>query len=220
MNLFLQKTLDIFFPATCHVCQKDIFSGWANAFVCPSCFSQIHGETFTKVNLDPLQYLFSPFSFEGPMRSLVHAFKYGGKDYLGTLFGSFCAERFPFDKGFDSLVPIPTSYWKGWCRGYNPAELLAVELGERWHKPVKTKWLHRNLFSISQTHLNRKKRMTNACKSYSFEGTVSVKGQRILLVDDVFTTGATLKVCAELLLKGGAKWVAGCTLAFDPLKTD
>lgn len=112
---------------------------------------------------------------------------------------------------FDILVPIPVNPKKLAERGFNQAEVLARELGALMGKEVTGSILSRSDFAGSQHKLTAIERMENARKSYSLIDANPVKGRRILLVDDVYTTGSTVEACALLLKNAGAASVCAIT---------
>ena len=111
----------------------------------------------------------------------------------------------------DALVPVPLQGRRRRARGSNQAELLARELG-RWTKlPVETRWLKRVKDTPSQTGLTPAQRVENVRGAFATKNKLDRK--RILLIDDVCTTGATLNACARILKRAGAETVQAVTAA-------
>ena len=166
-----------------------------------------------------LDALYCAGVFEGEWRELVHLYKYKGKEYLADFFFDYCLQRWelPTDR-FDCVVPVPLSPLKTLKRGFNPPGLLAKKLALYWGKPFENKILKRRIRGQTQTNLGRQERFRNAAESYYFCTVPKSKKRRVaLLVDDVFTTGATLSMCAKLLKEAGFEHVVGATIAYDPL---
>ena len=154
----------------------------------------------------------------------IHCFKYKEKIQLARplgmiLFSSFAGH---WDtNGIDAIVPVPLHHRKLKIRGFNPSllmvrgwKLLASTRPVNLPNPpivrdvlVKIKW------TMPQTGLARKKRIQNVKNSFAVRNSSKVKGKRFLLVDDVYTTGATTNECAKVLLKSGARYVDVLTLA-------
>jgi ComF family protein len=115
------------------------------------------------------------------------------------------------------IVPVPVSPWTYFKRGYNQSALLAEQVGKRLNVPVASRALTRRQ-TPSQTRLARKKRFENAAQSFVINARAALAGKRVLLVDDIVTTGATLGACARLLKSAGAAYVAAHALAREELK--
>jgi competence protein ComFC len=150
----------------------------------------------------------APLRYEGVGKELVHALKYRGylriveKVMAPIMAGSLNDAR------FDVVVPVPLHRSRLVKRGFNQAELMARRLAERINAPVldKLKVVRR---TRDQVELSADARRANVAGAYSSRGPIA---GRILLVDDVFTTGATLSECAEILRKAGGKEVHALTL--------
>ncbi len=153
----------------------------------------------------------------GPQLStLIHGFKYR---HMRRHIRFLCAYlRYRNDIAawagtFDALVPVPIHSIRKRERGYNQAEEIAREASPYLNLPVLGKALRRTRATISQTKLNRADRARNLSRAFLCPDPEIVRGKRLLVVDDVFTTGATAGRCAELLLAAGAVYVGVLTLA-------
>lgn len=118
------------------------------------------------------------------------------------------------DKKFDSIVPIPLSFWRQKERGYNQSELIGEYLAKEINAPLNLS-LIKTKETESQADLNRADRESNLVGAFKTKEEI---GGRVLLIDDVFTTGSTLKNAAMALRVAGAKEVWGFTLAHEPKK--
>ena len=114
-----------------------------------------------------------------------------------------------YKEPFDAITYVPQSRWKSICRGYCPAKLLAERLGERFRLPLIEPL--RRTGNRQQKYLSAAGRRKNAKKSFTLCKEASLYG-RILLIDDLFTTGATVDACAALLKEAGTAEV--CTATF------
>lgn len=162
--------------------------------------------------------------YNGSFRNIIHRFKYNGKTQLIKplgllLFSAFI--RFFSSTDIDIIIPVPLHIKRLKKRGFNQALLLvkvwetiplASEILEVPWK-IKKNVLIREKWTEAQTGLNRQKRMANIKNAFSLHSPSEIVDKRILLVDDVYTTGATVNECAKVLLKGGAKRVDVLTLA-------
>lgn len=113
----------------------------------------------------------------------------------------------------DVVVPVPLHPKRLADRGFNQAALLAAEVADELKAPLVTRALARGLDTTQQAKLDRAGRLTNLAGAFSARGAEKVRGRRVVLVDDVVTTGATLTACAEVLLETGAESVAGLVVA-------
>jgi len=162
--------------------------------------------------------------YDQALMSAIHCLKYKGKIQLarplGTLlFNAF--SRYWDKKRIDIIVPVPLHERKLRIRGFNPPLLLvrnwprifAMLNGHLPAIPVDRDILARKKWTAPQTGLDRKERLQNIKNAFVMNDTSQIEGKKILLVDDVYTTGATVNECAKVLLKGGSKQVDVLTLA-------
>ncbi|MDO4493841.1 MAG: phosphoribosyltransferase family protein [Clostridia bacterium] len=142
----------------------------------------------------------SSFSYEGAARDAMHRFKYEKQWWLAPFFTRNIAVENP--EGFDCVIPVPMHPVKRYFRGCNPAELIAIALTERYPlPPVRTDLLRRTRLTVSQTKKGREERRLS---DTLYRASQEIAGLRVLLVDDVVTTGATLSACAAACLAAGA----------------
>jgi ComF family protein len=155
----------------------------------------------------------SSFGFyEGPLRSLIHLFKYSGMKPLARPLAVLLERAIPVDQQFDAVVPVPLHWRKRWERGFNQAELLARRIAK--HRGVLlVDALKRKRSTAVQATLASAGRRRNVAGAFEIRSKAAVAGKRILLIDDVMTTGATAGACASVLKRAGAKSVSLVTLA-------
>ena len=175
---------------------------------CPTC-----------VVLPPaVRSLRSAFVLEGPAHRLVHGLKYGGWYSLAAPMAERMAR---VDLGEEAeeevelVVPVPLSEVRLRQRGYNQAGLLAAEVARLRDWPCRPDLLRRSRATETQTALHPAERRANVAGAFQAlpERAAPVRRQHILVVDDVWTTGATTLACAEALLAGGARAVSVLTFA-------
>ena len=165
-----------------------------------------------RLGLQGFDAVYSYGSYEGPLRELVHLFKYGGVTPLARTFGRFMIQALPRETAFDVVVPMPLHWFKKWQRGFNQSDLLAREVGRKWNVPVRNV-IRRKKATRPQSGLTNAKRRANMQGAFGMPRGRSLAGMRVLLVDDVVTTGATASACARVLKRAGAAHVALLALA-------
>lgn len=214
-----RSILHICLPATCFGCRRDLPLRRRHP-LCVPCENQIRPAAPDDPMSDAFEKIYVPFSFSGPFRDLIHAFKYRGQDVLAKWLVDLWMRRTPFDSpAVEAIVPIPMTPWKEMTRGFNPSVLLAKELNRRWGIPVVGNALRCRSFKKSQTRLNRRGRWENARSNFTPTPLgARLKGRTVLLIDDVLTTGATLRACAFALKKCGVSRNFGTALAYEEFR--
>jgi ComF family protein len=152
----------------------------------------------------------APFAYAGAARTAVLNLKFRSGRYLVPLMGELLCTRLDAVQ-FDLVVPVPLSSRRLRDRGFNQAALLAVHVADALQAELDCGVLAR-VERQSQRRLNATRRLVNLHGAFSFTGQTDVLGRRVLLVDDVVTTGATASACADTLAEAGASRI--CVLAF------
>jgi competence protein ComFC len=155
-------------------------------------------------------------AYEGTLRELIHLYKYGRIQTLRRPLGDLLASALPRDERFDAVTPVPLHWRRQWDRGFNQSELLAREISRRCGIPVVSA-LKRVRATLTQAGLSNTGRRQNVTKAFQCRRgdrwVRRVEGKRILLIDDVMTTGSTAASCALALKRAGAVRVALLTIA-------
>ena len=149
-------------------------------------------------------------AYEGGLRTLIHLYKFSGFRPLADPLTDLLHRALPIDGEFDLVTPMPLHWFRRWRRGFNQSELLAVKLGKRRGIPC-VRLLERRRPTRSQTSLTPAQRRKNVAGA--FLAAPDAAGKRILLVDDVLTTGATANACGSALKRAGAASVTILTIA-------
>jgi ComF family protein len=226
---------DLLYPPSCLACRTAVGSAQA---LCPACWRTMPfiehpvcerlGVPFA---LDLGPGLLSPAAmadppvfgraravarYDGPARDLVHRLKFSDRlDMAGPMGRWMARAGTGLTADADALVPVPLHPLRFWRRRYNQSALLAQEVSRRCGVPVRLDWLARVKPTRPQVGLTRAERADNLQGSFRVnEGRrAMVAGSRIVLVDDVFTTGATANAAARVLLRAGAASVDVLTFA-------
>jgi competence protein ComFC len=153
---------------------------------------------------------------EGVVRDCIHRFKYNREMYYERHLVDWLlpvAQRAINWQEVDALIPVPLHPRKRRSREFNQAEALADAVGRTFKVPVKKRQLRRVKETVTQTALGAAERRQNLREAFLVRRAGEIDGQRLVLVDDVFTTGATLDNCAKVLREAGAKDVIALTVA-------
>lgn len=236
----LRALLDVLFPPLCHLCKApvpeagplhlcDPCRGGVSPIVSPLCpvCGVPHG---TEGGVDhrcgacilappPFDAARGAFLFAGPVQELVHRFKYGHKVHLRRPLALLAiGELTPFVRAQAPgvIVPVPLHRSRLRERGFNQAILLGELMARHWSLPLLRDSLRRVRPTAPQVALSAEERRENVRGAFALATPAGVAGRRVLLVDDVFTTGSTLAECTRVLKRGGAAAVTAVTVARAP----
>ena len=193
-------------PPFCQQCAAPFAGAVTDSFVCGYC--QNLRFAFTRAVCG--------CRAEGIVRESIHRFKYNREMYLGPHLAEWLIEaaRQWIDwQTVDVIVPVPLYPRKKREREFNQSEYLSTALGKHFDRPVLASQLHRVKDTITQTALDAEQRDRNLRKAFAVRRAGVFTGKRLVLVDDVFTTGATLNSCAKVLRRAGADSVIALAVA-------
>ncbi|MCL6589539.1 MAG: ComF family protein [Firmicutes bacterium] len=154
--------------------------------------------------------------YEGLLREILAELKYRFRPELGAVLGSLLVEWVKLHRDYqkcDIIIPIPINHQKLVERGYNQAELLAKPLQRYLGIQLKTNIIVRDKITRSQNELNKEERFINIKGAFRVVNTEGLARAKVLLIDDILTTGATASEAARVLLRAGAEEVRVLTLA-------
>ena len=236
---WLDPVLDLVFPAVCPICTTRSDDPGHRPF-CRPCWTALPigvgpgcvmcGEPFPGLAgvlpCDACRRAPPPYAFaravapyRDGMRDAIHALKFGRRpvlaEPLGRLLATVGAEAAPvaLRDWPDVLIPVPLHPARRAERGFNQAELLAAPCADRWRRPLCARALVRARPTVPQTDLDAAARRANVRDAFRVVREGEVAGRRVLLVDDVLTTGATVEAAARALRAAGAGAVGVLTLA-------
>lgn len=215
MKNFLRKVMDYLFPNfTCQACDAELHRPTVPN-LCNDCSAKLKpAKEIALPDNSPMDKMFAPFYYAEPVSNVIMRLKYSSDALAAKTVAPYMAEALGENK-FDMLIPVPLSKSRKRDRGYNQSELLATEVSALTQIPVRTDILQRTRATTPQEQMTHEERRENQKDSVRVaEGyTYDVKGQRILLIDDVFTSGATLTECARVLRDAGAVAVSALVVA-------
>lgn len=237
MRRFLTGLADLIFPPRCIACSGLLDHSGESPF-CGGCFSRfpfiksplcprcgvpypadedqdhLCGECITAQR--PFRLARAVGRYEGGLLEVIQRFKYQGKTTLGGILGRLMA-------GFDDeqlhigecslIIPVPLHARRLRDRGFNQSVILARQIAGRHSLPLDFSTLRRTLYTEPQVNLGKEERGPNVRGAFAVTGSGRIRGEKILLVDDVYTTGSTVAECAAVLRKNGAADVSVLTLA-------
>ncbi|MCS7336650.1 MAG: ComF family protein [Verrucomicrobiae bacterium] len=229
--------LGLLFPDVCQVCRSGRATA-AQGYVCDGCRARVRfvqppvcdrcgmpypGEItvpFECRNCSGAKLYFSraraAVTTDEPIREVIHRYKYQSavwfEPFLAELFIMCAAPELTREK-VDLIVPVPLHPARKRERGFNQAERLGARLAAATSIPMDAKTLRRVLYTPTQTLLTRDQRAKNMRGAFAVRRGRRLDGARIVLVDDVFTTGATTNACAKALIEAGAAEVRVWTVA-------
>jgi len=202
--------LDFAFPDACIACGRPIARG--RRHLCAACTERLRAAPGTidlpivRGRARPTRALYAA-PFESPLAELVRGLKYGGRVSAAAVLGGLLASLLPAATGSAWLVaPVPLHRTRRRERGFNQAELIAGSLAGGLGLPLRADALSRRRATPSQTALPRHERIENVRGAFASTGRLPANA-RVILVDDVVTTGATLAEAAAALLVGGAETI-------------
>ena len=202
--------LDILFPEKCLYCKK------YGKIICDNCFEKLNNKNFfKKVYRNFYDYIFCSSFYNDLIKIQIHNFKFHDKAYFYKYFIEISlkdSKIVEFMKKFDLITFIPMSLKKQNIRGYNQSELLAKELGKRLGiKVIKTLEKEKNI--KTQSTLNELEREKNAQNAFKKFDNIDLKNKNIILVDDILTTGATVKSASKILKENNCNKILVFTIA-------
>lgn len=202
----------LFYPDLCQACGRSLVK--TETCLCTYCRfhlpkTQLHKEPENKLcqifwGRVPIKMVTALYYFQkgSKVQHLIHEFKYKGKKEIGEFLGmelGIQLKESPYFEGLDMVIPVPLHPAKERKRGFNQSEVFAHGISKAMRIPIDTRNLLRSKPSETQTRKSRFRRWQNVETIFSLSNPVALQGKKVLLVDDVITTGSTLEACAQVL---------------------
>jgi ComF family protein len=226
MRALLRGALDIALPRLCAVCREPV----EGEGLCAACWSKLSFITRPYCERLGIPFVYDPgpgilsmeaiadppaynraraaVRFDEISRTLVHALKYGDRLDLAPMMGRWIsrAGREPLAEA-DALIPVPLHWRRLWTRRFNQSAMLAAAVSAASGVPMVTDALKRVKATVQQVGLSRTERAANIQGAFRVpeQGKAVVVGRRLIVLDDVLTSGATVEGCARALLRAGAR---------------
>jgi ComF family protein len=221
----LRAALDLALPRLCAVCREPV----EGQGLCAACWSKLSFITRPYCERLGIPFVYDPgpgilsmeaiadppayhraraaVCFDDISRALVHALKYGDRLDLAPMMGRWLSQAGrELLADADALVPVPLHWRRRWARRFNQSAALAAEVSAAGGVPIAASALKRVKFTAQQVGLSRSERAANVQGAFRVppDGKAAVAGRRLVLVDDVLTSGATVEGCAKALIRAGA----------------
>lgn len=210
----IEKVLGIIYPNKCVICNCVISKDYA----CKKCKKKLEyiciKDKIEKIENKYFDFLICSYFYTGKIRDKILEFKFKNKKYLFK----FLTEKLAIDlelyiNMFDIIIPVPISFKRFLERGYNQSLLIAKFLSRKYNKPIARFVLLKIKNNKKQSILGIKEREANVKNSYRVLNNKIISGKNILLIDDIYTTGATVNECSKILKQKGANNIIVGTLA-------
>lgn len=213
---FINSALDYFFPPICGMC------GEINEnYICNNCYENIKKikkcviNEYNNRNFSKHLYI---FKYEGIIRNKIIEYKFEDKGYLYKMFAKIILsdkKTCNFIKKYDVIIPVPISKKRKKKRGYNQSELVANELAQKLNQDIWTDIIIKKKDNKPQSELNKLERIKNVEDIYEINKPIEVKNKKVLLLDDIYTTGSTVNEIARKLKHNQTQEIGVITLAKD-----
>lgn len=224
----IEKILDLLFPQVCGICGK-----LNENSLCKKCEiilkkqAKFGIEAFEKEEFiiqksghenkyfDELLYI---FKYEGIIRKTILDYKFNEKSYLYKTFVNFLLKNeklFEKIKSYDTIIPVPISKKRMKKRGYNQSLLIAKLMAKNIHLELIDNCLIKTKNIIEQSKLNKKQRLENIKNAYVLKNRKRLENKKILLIDDIYTTGSTVNECSRILSLAKLQKIGVLTIAKD-----
>lgn len=213
---FINYAINLIFPNVCGICDKI-----SKEDLCKKC--EIELKNIAKIKIDKYndknfkKHLYI-FKYEGIIKERLIKFKFREKAYVYKAFVNFLIKNEKvcrFLKSYDIIIPVPIHYNRKVTRGYNQSALIANELAKKLSIKYEEKVLLKKVNNKPQSTKNKEDRVENVIGVYYTQNEEQIYNKKILLLDDIYTTGSTVNECSKILRQAGAKSIGILTIAKD-----
>ena len=222
----LHEGIEIIYPPTCPICTQVLDKNMnEKVFICEKCRKKLsyiesprclkcgkpieNAETEFCYDCSRVEHIYSQgvgvWAYTDEIKNSLYQFKYHNKREYGEFYGLELKNRYEaIIKNWDAdvLIPVPLHKSKLRKRGYNQAEIIANSIGKFLDIPVDSQLLNRNKKTLAQKELNDKERLKNLENAFNI-GEKVVKYNKVIIVDDIYTTGTTIDSCSKILIDAG-----------------
>ena len=222
-----EKLQKLIFPPVCGICGKldeNYLCGKCNLDLQRQSEFQINGYVteigFKRKHFDEHIYF---FQYEGLIRDQIIKYKFNDEAYKYKAISNFILRNFILKNSnifkiinnYDVIIPVPVSKKRFKQRGYNQAELVARQIAKVLDKSLVTNCLYKSKNIVAQSTLNKEQREENIKGVYEIKNKDNLRNKKILLIDDIYTTGSTVNECCKVLEEAKPNKIGVMTLAKD-----
>ena len=210
----LNKIINYVYPKVCGFCNKII----SEEYTCKNCQEKLKYMYESERQLVSVNKYFDilicAYKYKGIIRSKILQYKFKNKKYLYTTLSQRLIELLNmYSNEIDIIIPVPIHFMRAFNRGYNQSFLIARFIAQKMDKELKNNILKKVRNNKPQSLLTANKRKNNVYNAYKLIRADAIKGKTILLIDDIYTTGATVNECSKVLKENGAKKIIVATVA-------
>lgn len=210
--------IDMLFPQVCGICGKLNKEGLCNK--CKINLEKLAENGIVNQSLEGMYFdeLIYIFKYEGLIRKFILDYKFHEKPYMYISIVAFILQnKIICEKmqNYDTIIPVPISKKRMKERGYNQSLLIAKKISQSLKIPLQTNCLFKTKNIIEQSKLNKEQRKENIQHVYELKNGEILYNKRILLIDDIYTTGSTVNECSKILQQGMPKKIDVLVLAKD-----
>ena len=210
--------LNLIYPPTCGICGK-----LESSFLCKKCEKQLESQAKFQIQENEninnyFQEHLYIFEYQGMIRKMILNYKFNDKPYLYKTIVNFLLKNekfFQILKSYDTIIPVSISRKRRKERGYNQSELIAKEIAKKIEIDYNNQCLFKTKNIIEQSKLNREERQKNIQGVYELYNQEMLENKKILLLDDIYTTGSTVNECSKTLKQAGTRKIGVLTIAKD-----
>ena len=218
MNKIFNYILELIYPNVCGVCKKI-----SKESLCKKCEIKIKQYEINKVKeYKDNQFYFDEslhiFKYEDIIRKMLVEYKFQEKSYLYKTFSKIILKNEKICgkfKKYDIIIPVPIHKKRRLVRGYNQTELIAKEIAKNTNLRIENQVLFKHKNIVSQSELNKSNRKQNVKNAFIIKDEEKVKNKKVLIFDDIYTTGSTANECSKILKNAGASKIGILTIAKD-----
>lgn len=207
---------DLLYPHKCRICGKDA------DILCEDCLKKEDYYFYQSFELPSVDDADSPLIYRDFVRQAMHRYKFNGRRSYADWFAKFTAECIQSKLDIwkpDFITYVPLSFGRWFKRGFNQSELVAKIISKKLDLPLE-KTLVKRAFIKKQSSINdENKRAENVKNAFKIRKNAHVENKRILLIDDVITTGSTVVSCAKVLRNAGAQKIFVVSMTKTPIKS-
>ena len=210
--------MNLIYPPKCGICGKI-----CKESLCKKCEKKLESNTIWEIKENQNPYIFfeeliSIFKYEGRIRDKIIDYKFNEKSYLYKTFTFFLLKNKKVVEkiqSYDTIIPVPISEKRKKTRGYNQSLLISREISKKTGIKLQEKNLIKIKNTIEQSKLDKEEREKNVQNVYQIKNEEILKNKKILLLDDIYTTGNTVNSCCKILKKAKPKKIGVIVIAKD-----